>query len=392
MKKIIIIILIVLFVAGTSFAGVFYWKNLRGASTVFKDAPQDITEIINTTGMPLELPEGFDIEIFAQDLDGARVMAIDALGNFWVSRTSEGVITRLSIEDGVVTEQHDIFRDLKKPHGLAIDPRNPLTLYIAEEHRILKAHLYTEGAVESIMELPSGDGHFTRTIAFGPDDRLYVSIGSSCNVCDEEDERRSKIYSMKRDGSDLREVARGLRNAVFFDWSYVDGRMWATEMGRDFLGDDLPPDEINIITEGGNYGWPTCYGKNIHDTDFDKKTYVRAPCSEPFEIPSFIDIPAHSAPLGLAFAPEEGWAEEYWYDLFVAYHGSWNRTEPAGYKIVRHKLDEFGNYSGAEDFISGWLTSDGALGRPVDIMTQPGGIMYVTDDKAGVIYRVSNNR
>ena len=205
---------------------------------------------------------------------------------------------------------------------------------------------------------------------------------------------------MNADGSDFKEYARGLRNAVFFTWSYVDGRMWATEMGRDYLGDYLPPDEINIISLSTpkvsgrnsipNFGWPTCYGKNIHDTDFDKNTYIRNPCMEPFEAPSYIDLPAHSAPLGLAFVPEEGWPQEYWYNLFVSYHGSWNRTVPDGYKVVRMKLDAKGNYLGVEDFITGWLTPDNqALGRPVDILVQPGGMMYISDDKAGVIYRVT---
>lgn len=194
---------------------------------------------------------------------------------------------------------------------------------------------------------------------------------------------------MNPDGTDWREEAKGLRNSVFFTWSDVDGRMWATDMGRDGLGDDTPPDEINIITRESNYGWPICYGQNIHDTDFDKNTYIRNPCMSPFETPAHIDLPAHVAPLGLAFIPEEGWPEEYWYNLLVAEHGSWNKKEPVGYKIVRVILDAKGNYKGTEDFLSGFLTKDNkALGRPVDIITHPGGVMYISDDHAGVIYRV----
>jgi len=153
-------------------------------------------------------------------------------------------------------------------------------------------------------------------------------------------------------------------------------------MGRDLLGDDMPPDEINIIEEGKNYGWPVCYGKNIHDTDFDHNTYVRNPCMEPFETPSHIDIPAHSAPLGLAF---------YKNDLLVAYHGSWNRSVPTGYKIVKMNLDANGNYLGQEDFISGWLQEGNALGRPVDILADRGRI-FISDDKAGVIYLVEEDK
>jgi glucose/arabinose dehydrogenase len=168
----------------------------------------------------------------------------------------------------------------------------------------------------------------------------------------------------------------------------VSGDIWATEMGRDGLGDNLPPDEINVIHEGKFYGWPICYGKNVHDAAFDTNTYIRNPCQEPTETPSTIDLQAHSAPLGIAFVPEEGWPEDYWYNALVSYHGSWNRSEPTGYKIMRYKLDARGNYLGSEDFLSGFLTKSGALGRPVDILIQPAGTIYVSDDKAGVIYRI----
>lgn len=369
----------------------FYWNNLRGVGPAIKPPPEDIVDIIesDTGNMPLKLPDGFSIFIFAADIPGARVMELDSLGNMWVSGTKEDALTLLEVSDGKVLNQSTGSWDLNRPHGLALDPADPSMLYVAEEDKISRIRLYSEGGFEKIADLPTGGRHFTRTIKFGLDGRLYVSIGSSCDVCNEKDSRRGAIYVMNKDGSDFKEFARGLRNSVFFDWNFVNGKMWATEMGRDMLGDDLPPDEINIVEEGRNYGWPTCYGKNIHDTVFDKNIYIRNPCTEPFEAESYIDIPAHSSPLGLAFVPEEGWPEEYWYDLFVAYHGSWNRSEPTGYKIVRMKLDEEGNYLGTEDFITGWLTeNDEALGRPVDIIARPGGILYISDDKAGVIYKV----
>ncbi|MDP3901676.1 MAG: PQQ-dependent sugar dehydrogenase [bacterium] len=338
----------------------------------------------------LKLPPGFEISVFAKNLDGVRAMLFDSFGNMWVSRTDEGIVDLLEVGgDGRIVRQTNMFTGLNKPHGLAINPSQPYVLYIAENDKISRVPIYSEGGLEKIVDLPGDGRHFTRTIGFGPDDRLYVSIGSSCDVCDEQDVNRAKIFSLNGDGGDFKEFARGLRNSVFFTWSYVDGRMWATEMGRDWLGDSLPPDEINIIEKGQNYGWPVCYGKNVHDTDFDKNTYIRNPCSEPLEKPSYIDIPAHSAPLGLAFVPEEGWPESYWYNLFVAYHGSWNRSQATGYKIVRAKLDERGQFSGFEDFITGWLQPNGQiLGRPVDILIQPGGIMYISDDHAGAIYKV----
>lgn len=357
----------------------------------------DLPQAINETDMPLTLPAGFAISIFAKDLPGARVMRFDGFGNLWVSRTSEGAVTLLEVDrdTGRVRNQGDIFTGLRKPHGLAFDPAHPFQLYIAEEHRVWRVATYSDDPGEQVLDLPTkGGGHFTRTLGFGPDGALYVSIGSSCNVCREEDGRRAAIlrYDPETGRSDV--FARGLRNAVFFTWDFIRGRMWATEMGRDWLGDDLPPDEANLIAGGGDYGWPVCYGKNIHDTDFDKNVYIRDPCAD--KMPSVIDIPAHAAPLGLAFIPEEarlpdgqGWPEDYWYDLLVAYHGSWNRSQPTGYKVVRHTFDAHGNYQGAEDFITGWLTAAGALGRPVDIIVQPGGVAYLSDDKAGVIYKVS---
>ena len=397
-------------------------RFLPGLRAPFGPPPEDITAlipgdsdlqpVINETGMPLKLPPGFSISIFAKDLPGARVMRLDRFGNMWVSRTSEGAVTLLEIDraTGKVAHQDDVFRDFRKPHGLAFDPEYGLILYIAEEHQVRRFATYSEDPGETVLELPdSGGGHFTRTIAFGPDGKLYVSVGSSCNVCRETEEQRAAILRYdpasaeatagKPAAGQVEIFARGLRNAVFFAWDYVSGKMWATEMGRDLLGDDLPPDEINLIEAGKNYGWPICYGKNIHDGDFDTNVYIRNPCEEPFETPSFIDVPAHSAPLGLAFIPPQSrWPEDYWHDLLVAYHGSWNRSEPTGYKVVRHKFDAQGNYQGVEDFITGWLASSGAsglgqapaaLGRPVDIMALPDGFAYLSDDKAGVIYKIA---
>ena len=392
-----IILGIALIIAASAF---LVWRFLPAIRAPFGRPPADITKIIPPTGeetatstppgFPLHLPPGFTISIFAKDIPGARVMALDQFGNIWVSQTSEGVVSLLETAGGKVRSQHPIFRDLQKPHGLAFDPAHPGLLYIAEEHRIRRITTYSDDPGEDVLTLPSGEGHFTRTIEFGPDGRMYISVGSSCNACHEADERRAAIlrYDPKTGTPEL--FARGLRNTVFFTWDAA-GRMWATEMGRDWLGDNAPPDEMNIIEERKNYGWPNCYGRNIHDTDFDKNTYIRNPCMDPFETPSFIDIPAHSAPLGLAFIPES-WPKEYRGDLLVAYHGSWNRSTPTGYKVVRHMFGTSGEYRGVEDFLTGWLTRDGALGRPVDLVFQKDGSLLLSDDTAGVIYRIAPPR
>lgn len=390
----------------------FYYKNLRGIGPAIKPPPEDITEAINTTGMPLKLPAGFSIEIFAKELGSPRVLARDPAENIIASITSEGKVVILPDKnvDGTADETIVLLEGMNRPHGLAVRCTEKCELYVAETGHVkvydyeydetIKIHVPVNG--RKIIDLPSGGGHFTRTIIFMPepnDHKLLTSVGSSCNVCRERDQRRAKILVSNADGSDLKTLASGLRNAVFMAVHLPTQKIWVTEMGRDLLGDDIPPDEINIVdgpsTSSGqnsipNFGWPICYGKNIHDTNFDKNTHIRNPCMEPFEMPSYIDIPAHSAPLGLAFIPAtSAWPEEYHHDLLVAYHGSWNKTEPTGYKIVRFQLDENGNYEGVEDFITGWLTPDGALGRPVDILIQPDGTMYISDDKAGVIYKVT---
>jgi glucose/arabinose dehydrogenase len=413
--RIILTIAIILIAAVLFLTGRFFYFNLRGVFPAIKKPPVDISQLIlpGNNGAdsekdvssssdalvaygPLSLPSGFSLEVFAKDLPSARVMAIDSSGNIWLSQTRQGVVSQLKIKDGKLESQKTIFSGLKNPHGLAFDPQDPNILYIAEETKISKVAIgpAAYGTPEEIIELPKGAGHFTRTLGFGPDGRLYVSIGSTCNVCNEKDDRYASIYSLKKDGSDWRQTAKGLRNSVFFTWNKRDGRMWATEMGRDLLGDDIPPDEINIIDTGAastlNFGWPICYGGNIHDTVFDKNTYFRNPCQAPLELPSHIDLQAHSAPLGLAFVPgDSAWPEDYQGDLLVAFHGSWNRSEPTGYKVVRIILDEQDNFIRQEDFISGWLTADGALGRPVDLIFDSAEALYISDDKAGVIYKIA---
>ena len=409
MNKTFLIIGVVI-LGGLALLMFLYWGEIRGVAPVVLPPAGDIGKEIentppaaqNNTDFPLQLPPGFSISVFAKNLPGVRVMAMDSFGNMWVSQTSEGKISLLEVEDGKVVSQGAVFQNLNRPHGLAFHPQQDLLLYFAEQDGVSRVPVYSEGPPEKLFNLPASGGHFTRTILFAPDGRLLTSVGSSCNVCHEEDWRRATVLVSDDRGNNLQVFAKGLRNAVFMATHYVTGDIWVTEMGRDNLGDNTPPDEINILREGGNYGWPTCYGKNIHDTQFDKNTYIRNPCDEQFgEILSHVDLQAHSAPLGLAFVPEESrsdsdessdskrWPEEYRYDLLVAFHGSWNRTEPTGYKIVRVKLDAQGNYEGTEDFISGWLQGGQALGRPVDILIQPGGVMYVSDDKAGLIYKVT---
>lgn len=399
MKKFIIVLgAIVIGIVTVTGRSLYY--ALRGIGPAIGPTPTDITKLlpaspaqpVNTTEFPLTLPQGFSISIFSKNLTDPRVLAWDPAGNLLTSITSQGKVVAVldKNSDGVSDETITVLSGLNRPHGLAFYQGK---LYVAEENGVAgydyDGRTFKASNKKKIIDLPTGGNHFSRTIGIGPDNKLYVSFGSSCNACIEKEFRRPRILVANPDGTDLKEFASGLRNSVFFTWHPVTRDMWATEMGRDLLGDDVPPDEINIIKAEKNYGWPICYGKNIHDTQFDKNTYKRPPCTQPFEEPSYIDIPAHSAPLGLAFIPaNSNWPKEYWNNLLVSFHGSWNRTVPTGYKIVRMKLDDRGNYIGTEDFITGWLTSGGALGRPVDLLFDSKGNLYVSDDKAGVIYKV----
>jgi glucose/arabinose dehydrogenase len=359
-----------------------------------------------TTVAGFTVPEGFVIEVFADGIKDARVMAFDPKGRLLVSQPSEGKIASILNTDGdqKADSINTLVSGLNVPHGMAFHcPDSSIVaqchLYVAENNALQRfdydAEKGTVSNKKKLLSLPGGSLglHFTRSLLFLPspqDDTLLISVGSSCNACAEKEEARGAItaYNIQTGSSTI--YAKGLRNAVFMTLNPVDGKVFATEMGRDNLGDNIPPDEINIIEKGKNYGWPICYGKNIHDTVYDKNTYIRNPCMEPFETGSFIDLQAHSAPLGLDFIPEEGWPEDMWYDMLVAFHGSWNRSVPTGYKIVRLKMDAKGNYAGTEDFITGWDTKGGKqANRPADIKVMPGGVILISDDAAGIIYRVS---
>jgi glucose/arabinose dehydrogenase len=412
MKKPLLIILLVAVLGGLVYAGHFYWRHLRGAAPALKSPPGEIARLLESpkspgpptgkwdeiNGAPLTLPPGFAISIFARDLGGPRVLLQDPEGNLLVSLTRQGKVVALPDRShrGVADEAVTVLQGLDHPHGLAFGPEDPPRLYVAETNRVAvydyDPQKLAAANPKKILDLPPGGRHFTRTLLFMPppnEHRLLISVGSSCDTCVEKDWRYAKILVADASGANLSTFASGLRNSVFMATHPRTGHLWATEMGRDYLGDDLPPDEINVIVEGGNYGWPWCYGKRVHDDKFDPKGTHQEFCKD--TLPSFIDIPAHSAPLGLAFFPEE-WPWEYRFHLLAAYHGSWNRTIPTGYKVVRFKLDNQGNYLGVEDFITGWLTPEGALGRPVDILIKDNGEIFISDDKAGVVYRVVNNR
>jgi glucose/arabinose dehydrogenase len=235
-----------------------------------------------------------------------------------------------------------------------------------------------------VPNLPADGQHNTRTVLIGPDGKLYVSIGSTCNVCNETDPHRAAIWVYNLDGSGGRLYAKGLRNAVGMAINPLNNQIWVTNNGRDYLGDNSPPETVYALQDGGDYGWPRCHAGDIVDPQFGSPGACNG------VVQPLVKMQAHSAPLGLAFY-DAGPFPDLYHGLFVAFHGSWNRTVPTGYKVVFIPLNSSGNVSGpVQDFISGWLNNNGdASGRPVGLTVGPDGALYVSDDKGGMIYRIS---
>ena len=330
-------------------------------------------------GHNLTLPRGFNIERWVAGRGDLRMMAVTDDGYLLVTEKDEGNVLAFSLADQR-PQAVTVIEDLSTPSGIAYHDKH---LWVAEVTSVSRYEYLGGGRVAGretvISGIPSG-GHSTRTIGFGPDNRLYVAVGSSCNVCEEEDPRRGAISRYNQDGSGEILFAAGLRNTVGFVWHPVTGEMWGVDNGRDRLGDNLPPEEINIIREGRHYGWPYCYGNRVVDP-FGEQTGKSDFC--PSTEPPIVEMQAHSAPLGLRFLESTAWPQQYRGSLFIAFHGSWNRTVPTGYKVVR-----VGEDRRVTDFITGWMDQTGVWGRPVDILFV-GQDMYITDDYSGSIYRVT---
>jgi glucose/arabinose dehydrogenase len=339
----------------------------------------------------LKLPPGFQISIFVDTKQHPRLLTFTPAGVLLATSTTDGTVLAFpdSRHTGRAERTVTVLQELNAPHGIGF---NAGKLYVAETNRVVR-YDWDESALRAsnplqILQLPRGGMHFTRTLLFA-NGKLYVSIGSDCNVCVEKDPVRAAVLEMNPDGSGMHVFAHGLRNAVGLTFNEKTGTVWVTENGRDWLGDDLPPDEINDLGKnGGDFGWPFCYGNRLVSPEFkDAK-------SCPQSIPPKVELQAHSAPLGLAFYNGTQFPAEYRGDLFVAFHGSWNRSVPTGYKVVRIHLKNGTDPERVQDFITGWMapgeTRKGAwMGRPVGIAVGPDGSMYITDDQSGPIYRVT---
>ena len=336
----------------------------------------------------IDLPPGFQIAIYAAKLPNARSMALGANRTLFVGTRKTGKVY------GVVDTNGDqradriylLARGLNMPNGVTYCNG---ALYVAEVHRIIRFD-----AIESRLDrppppevvydqLPTKRHHGWKYIAFGPDGHLYVPVGAPCNVCEETDPRFAGLLRMAPDGSQVEIFARGIRNTVGFDWHPATGALWFTNNGRDWMGDDLPPDTLHQAPQPGlHFGFPYCHAGRIPDPVFGKTRT----CSE-FAFPA-LELDPHVAPLGMKFYTGSMFPPAYQGDIIIAEHGSWNRSTPIGYRLTRIRME--GNRAvGWEVFAQGWLQSGKAWGRPVDVLVMPDGALLVSDDRAGVIYRIA---
>ena len=336
----------------------------------------------------IQLPPGFKIGLYATDVPNARSLTLGANGTVFVGSRRAGKVYALT-DNG----RHDkagevvtIARGLQEPNGVAFHDGS---LYVAEVSRVLRydaieTRLKNPPAPMVVStDLPHSKQHEWRYIRFGPDGWLYVGVGAPCNVCKSEDKRVASILRMRPDGTGMEVYALGVRNSVGFDWQPESQEMWFTENGRDLMGDDIPPDELNYAPRAGmNFGFPYCHGKDIADPQFGSEHS----CAE-FVAPAW-SLPAHVAAIGMRFYAGGMFPEDYRGAVFIAEHGSWNRSVPTGYRVSSVMLagDRAVKY---EVFAQGWMMGTRHWGRPVDVLVMPDGALLISDDYAGAVYRIS---
>ncbi len=364
-----------------------YAVNVPLRSFIFGSEPPPQSEFARR----MHVPEGFSIGIFAQGISNARFLRFTSAGDLLVSSPRESTIFLLARDadgDGRADAVRPLLRGLDRPHGMDFLGE---WLYVAEMGAVKRvrydaAARATRGELETVVsDLPRGGNHVTRTLRFGPDGWMYVSVGSSCNVCIERDPRRAAIVRYRPDGTGEELYATGLRNAVGFDWQPESGALFATDNGRDLLGDDFPPCELNRVERGGFYGWPFANGNRVPDPDFGAGHEDRVRSSQP-PVHGFV---AHTAPLGITFYRGESFPERYRNAAFVAQHGSWNRTRKSGYRVVLLQWDGATGAIRESDFVLGFELDEDVIGRPVDVLDGPDGALYISDDYAGAVYRVT---
>lgn len=351
-----------------------------------------ITEYAKTLPLgKIKLPEGFKISVYAE-VNDARSMALSPSGVIYVGNKDGDKVYAIKDTDNdfVADKRWEIASGLNMPNGVAFKDGD---LYVAEVSKILKfpkIEADFSRSTEPVVindQYPTETHHGWKYIAFGPDGKLYVPVGAPCNIC-EPDEIFASITRINEDGSGREIFAHGIRNSVGFTWHPQTKELWFTDNGRDMLGDDIPPCELNKATTAGmHFGYPYCHGGDIDDPEFGNKR----PCSD--FISPVHRLGPHVAPLGLKFYTGSMFPDSYKNNIFIAEHGSWNRSKKIGYRISLVNVENDKDAVSYETFASGWLDDEKqeAWGRPVDVLLLPDGSMLVSDDKAGVIYRIAYN-
>lgn len=338
----------------------------------------------------IKLPPGFKISLFAKDVDNARSLALSDNGTVFVGNRKGNSVYALvdANNDGYAEKKYTIVKDLTMPNGVAVHNG---ALYIAEVNKIwridnIEANLETAPRPVLVSDsFPSERHHGWKYIAFGPDGKLYVPVGAPCNICDSAatDGRYSSITRMNPDGSGFEVYAHGVRNSVGLTWHPDTKEMWFTENGRDQMGDDVPTDELNHAPQKDmHFGYPFCHEGRVLDPEFGKGKN----CAD--YVPPAARLAPHTAALGLKFYTGSMFPASYQKQLFIAEHGSWNRSEPIGYRVMLVKL-EGNTVKSYEPFAEGWLQNGKAWGRPVDVLLLKDGSLLVSDDHANAVYRIT---
>lgn len=342
----------------------------------------------------LTVPPGFGVNVFASDIGHARMLASHA-GSIYVTRPMTGDVLRLTDadEDGVAEEQLTATAGLPYVHGIAFRGSD---VYLATDDQVLRASVDATGAfgIPSVVldDLPDGGQHPYRTLGIGPDGQLYVSVGSSCDACAESNPEHATMLTSTLDGANRRVLARGLRNTIGFGWHPETGELWGMDHGADWRGNDLPPEELNRLTSGADYGWPYCFGDRQIDPVIDDPPGETKAAYCARTTPATLVTRAHNAPIGFVFYTGSAFPSEYQGDAFVAMRGSWNAFPPTGYEIVRLVYED-GAPIRFEDFVTGFLneTGDTTFARPAGITVGADGSLLFSDDVNGYVYRVSRS-
>jgi glucose/arabinose dehydrogenase len=335
----------------------------------------------------IKLPPGFQIQLYAEGVKNARQLALGDHGTVFAGSRKAGLVHAVVDADGdhFAEKVYVIAKDLKMPSGIEFKFGS---LYVGALDRILRyddieSWLDQPPAPEIVSEgFPDKTHHGWKYLRFGPDSLLYVPVGAPCNICDEEG--FAQIRRIMADGSGMEVYAEGVRNSVGLAFHPDTGKLWFTDNGRDLMGDDMPGDELNYAPEAGmHFGYPYCHQGDTPDPEFGEGKS----CDD--YTPPALTLGAHVAALGLTFYTGDMFPGSYKNQLFIAQHGSWNRSEKVGYNIILVKFDEQGRAQGSEVFASGWLQDEEFWGRPNDVLQMPDGSLLVSDDQAGVIYRIS---